>query len=322
MNMRALIAIGLTVLAFASAGAQTSLSACGLLPDSTSRQHVVSFGALRVCILATKVAGKEAETPRDWAAKGDIVILETQRPDDFRRAAIVGNSVEWTINGRLAPTDSLAQAWQSAVVALVDASFEAEAVRRQLAELRAQVDSLPQKIAATKARIAYLEQRDRQLNLDILNAGNRERDLRRQLSSLQSQLSSARSRASAAQRQAATARDEQTRASASAAARSAEQAAAQLELQVDGVQRALSIGESSRTVAAAQDELRALQPAHNISLLKLQLSSYESIDPADIEAQIRQIDAPTRLPALDAQVEKTRLALLAVLEARGKAPSR
>jgi chromosome segregation ATPase len=322
MNMRTLRVLGLTVLAAGSAGAQTSMAACGPLRDSTSRQQVTSFGALRVCMLATKVVGRDAETPQEWAAKGDIVILETQRPNDNRRAAIVGSSVEWTINGRQAPMDSLAQAWQSAVVALADASFEADEVRRQTATLRSQIDSLPQKIAATKARITYLETRDRQLNLEILNANSRENAIRADISALESRLATAQSRASAAERQASAARDDRTRASAEAAARAAQQEVDRLSDAIMRAQRVAYSGESSRRVAAAQDELRLLQPAQNISLLKLQLSNYESIDLGAIEAQITQLDAPQRLPALDARVEKARLDLLAVLEARGKAPPR
>ena len=321
-NMRNFKVLGLSVLVAASAGAQASMAACGPLRDSTSRQQVSSFDSLRVCMLATKVVGKDAETPREWAAKGDVVVLETQRPNDNRRAAIVGSSVEWTINGRQAPMDSLAQAWQSAVVALADASFEADDFRRRVAALRAEIDSLPQKIEATKIRIAYLEKRDRQLNLEILNANNRENAIRTEIRGMESRLATAQSRASAAERQAAAARDDRTRAAAEATARAAQQEVMRLSDAIMRAQRDAFSGESSRKVAAAQEELRVLQPTHNISLLNLQLSNYESIDLADVEAQITQLDAPQRLPALDARVEKARLDLLAVLEARGKAPPR
>lgn len=320
--MRVFGSVGVGLLFAASAGAQTSMSACGPLPDSASKQLTRIFGSLRVCMVATKLAGKDAETPREWAAKGDVVVLETQRPEDNRRAAIVRNSVEWTINGRPAPMDSLAQAWQAAVVTLADAVFEADEVRRQASELRAQIDSLPQRIETTKARIAFLEKRDRQLNLAILNANNRENSLRSEISSLESRLAMAQSRASAAERQAASARDDRARASAEATARAAQQEVTRISDAIRGLQREMYSGESSRLVAAAQEELRALEPAHNIALLKLQLSNYQSLNPADVEAQLTQLDAPQRLPALDAQVEKARLDLLAVLEARGRAPSR
>ena len=322
MNMRILIAVGLPVVVAASAGAQTSMAACGPVPDSTARQQIASFDSLRVCVLATRVAGREAETPREWAAKGDVVILETQRPNDNRRAAIVGSRVEWTINGRQAPVDSLAQAWQWAVVTLAEASFEADEMRRQIAELRSQIDSLPQKIAATKSRIAYLEKRDRQLNLEILNANNRENAIRADIRAMESRLAMAQSRVAAAERQAAAARDDRTRASAEAAARAAQQEVTRLSDAIMRAQRDAYGSESSRKVAAAQEELRVLQPSHNISLLKLQLSNYESIDLAGVEAQITQLDAPQRLPVLDARVEKARRDLLAVLEGRGKVPSR
>src|SRR4051812_38002198 len=98
------------------AAAQSSLAACGPLPDSSSRQIIKAFGQLRVCLVATQVAVTDAERPREWAARGTQVIMETQRSDDYRRAAIAADRVAWTINGRPATLDSLAERWQKAVI--------------------------------------------------------------------------------------------------------------------------------------------------------------------------------------------------------------
>jgi hypothetical protein len=175
---------------------------------------------------------------------------------------------------------------------------------------------------AARVRIDYLEGRDRQLNLEILNAGNRENAQRAEISRLEQQRSAADSRASNAERQAASARDDRTRASFESAARSARQQADALSQAIRNMERSVGSGGSSKSVAGAQEELRALQPRQNIALLKLQLGNYESVNVEEIEREIRELDAPQRLPVLEAQVEKARLALLAVLEARGKAPSR
>lgn len=321
MNMSRLAPI-VVALAVASqaARAQGAMSACGSLPDSTARQVIKAFSGVRVCMLAAKLESSD-DFPRDWAAKARTLVLETQRDGDNRRAAISGSSITWTVNGQPATIDSLAEAWQTAVVDYLDAAFQADQLRRQSDDLRAEIDSLPQRIAAAKIRIAYLEQRDQQLNVLILNAGNRERQIRQQISRLQAARGSAQSRASTARRMAASSRDAGARQSYESQAAAADMEVMQLSDAIDRAESEITAN-SGRAVASAQEELRSLQPRHNISLLKLQLANYESISPEDVERQIRELDAPQRLPVLDAQVEKTRLALLAVLEARGKAPSR
>lgn len=322
MTMRQ-TALVVFVLAFVSGSAsgQSSLSACGPKPDSAARQVIKVFTGIRVCLLASQLTSQE-EFPRDWAAKARTLILETQRDGDNRRAAISGTNLTWTINGRPAAQDSLAESWQKAVVDYLDAAFQADELRRENARLQAEIDSLPLRIAAAKVRIAYLESRDRELNFAIMEAGKRENAERAQVARLQAALAAAESRASSARAQAGSARDERTRQSLEAQARAAEQQANDLREAVYAGERSSNTGASSRTVADAQEELRALQPGKNIALLKLQLANYESTKVEDLEQQIRQLDAPRLLPVLDAQAERARQALVAVLEARGKSPSR
>lgn len=236
--------------------AQSSLSACGPIPGPSDRQVMKVFDGLRVCLLALRPAAED-EFPRDWAAKAPTLILETQRDGDNRRAAISGNSVTWTINGRPATLDSIAQEWQTAVVDLADAADRADWLRRQVVELQTQIDSLPARLAATKAQIAFFEKRDRELNLAIMDAGKRERQLRSDLSALQRQRSSAQSRASQAAQAAASASDPQARAAAVAQAEAAQQAVSGIDDAISGLEYQMSNGESSRQVADAQEALRA-----------------------------------------------------------------
>jgi hypothetical protein len=167
--MRPVSIIMLLIIAGSAAG-QSSIAACGPLPDSTSRQWKMSIGDIRVCLVATKVADTDAASPAAWAARGNVVVLETQRAGNYRRAAITGGDVTWTINGQAAPVDSLADRWQTAVVEALDASFESYALRRQAADLQSLIDSLPRSITSTKQRIIYLEERDRELNVRLLYA--------------------------------------------------------------------------------------------------------------------------------------------------------
>jgi hypothetical protein len=303
MTMRTLLLASVSlVLAGSSLAAQGSTAACGPAPDSTGRQLIRVFGDLRVCLLALTVGRLDNDVPREWAAKASTLVLETQRPDDNRRIAISGNTVTWTINGRVAPQDSVAQAWQKALVDLSEAVHEADELRNRTSALRMEIDSLPARIARTKARIAYVEKLDSDLNLRIMNAGREENAIRSQIRQIENARSTAEMRAASA-RSRANSGTQQERAAAEAAARGYEQQAMNLSRQADDLNRQLMSSNSSRIVAAAQDELRALRPANAIAMLKVELSGYQQTDVADLERQLQQLDAATRQPVLDGQVE-------------------
>jgi predicted nucleic acid-binding Zn-ribbon protein len=310
---RVLFVIASLALASTSANAQSSAAACGPLPDSTARQVVKMFGDLRVCMLALKVGALENDLPQEWAARASLLVLETQRPDDNRRAAISGSSVSWTINGREAPQDSLAQAWQKAVVDLADATHQADQLRARSAALREQIDSLPARIAATKNQITYVKRRDADLNRTIMNAGNTERSIRSQLAQAQRALSSARARASSASARASSARDERERAAAAAEAQSAEQQVSNISMAISGLEYELARGDASRTIAAAEEELRALRPEHTLALLSLELSGYEAMNLADLQREMQELDAPVRQRLLDTEVDARLARLRAIL---------
>jgi chromosome segregation ATPase len=270
------------------------------------------FDDLRVCMLALSVQRLDTDVPREWAAKASTLVLETQRTDDNRRAMISGSNVAWTINGRAGPQDSLAHAWQKAVVDLADAVYEADQLRARDAMLRLEIDSLPVRVARTKSRIAYVEKMDSDLNLRIMNAGREENAIRAQIRQVENARSSAEARAASA-RSRANSGSQQDRAAAEAAARSYEQQAMNLSRQADDLNRKLMYSNASRTVAAAQEELRALRPEHTLALLKLELSGYEATNAADIEREIQQLDARTRQPLLDVKVDAALARLRAIL---------
>jgi hypothetical protein len=320
--MRHLVAVSACVVLASSARAQTSISACGPLPDSTSRQQIKDLGGLRVCLVATKVVGTEAETPAEWAAKGRIVVLETQRAGDNRRAAIVGNNVEWTVNGRQAPQDSLADRWQKSVIELLDASFEADGLRRQVADLRMQADSLPARRAAVAKKIKDIDRLQAELNRQLMAAQSEETTRRNEIMRLERQRDDANRRAAAEERKASGARDERSRAAYEANARQYYAEAQRVSEQIRRSESSSRSSNAERRRLELEEELRSLTAGGNVALLRMQQENYDSTKVEDLEAMITQLDAPQRLPALDARVEKARLDLLAVLEARGRAPSR
>jgi chromosome segregation ATPase len=317
--MRQLITAGLGLLAAASATAQTSLSACGPLPDSSARQSVKVFDGLRVCLVATRVTDPEAALPQDWAAKGATVVIETQRDGDNRRVAIEGNRVSWTINGRSAPLDSLAERWQKAVIELLDAKHEADALREQSTSLRMEIDSLPARRAAAAKRLEDLERLQKRLDQELLAERNRETLARNETDRLQRQINDLQNRISSEERRASSITDPRARASVEANLRGYYDQIRRLQEELR--RREGDPHRGSRRLADIEDEMRRLRGDGNVAMLRLQLANYDSTSVRDLEEQLTQLDAQRRLPELDSRVEQARRALIAVLDARGKAPS-
>jgi hypothetical protein len=158
--MRSMRAAATLAVIASSASAQSSLAACGDPPDSTARQTIVSAGNLKVCLLAMR-ADPADSTPRQWATRSHVVVLETQQPGDFRRLAL-DRATAWTINGKPAPFDSTAESWQQVVIDVLDAGWGARRLGLMAEELRATDIPLPTNPDSVKARLASL---DKQLTL-------------------------------------------------------------------------------------------------------------------------------------------------------------
>jgi predicted nucleic acid-binding Zn-ribbon protein len=320
--MRRAIALSAFLLVATSAGAQSSIAACGPLPDATSKQAIKVFDELQVCLVATDVVGTEAEVPHEWAARGRNVVLETMRPGDNRRASITGDRVAWTINGQPATVDSMADRWQKAVLDLLDASYEADLLRLQSAELQDEIDSLPVRRDALRKRIETIELKQRQLEQAQLEAQRREASMRSQISNLESRQRDLESRANSDERKAQSTRDERARRSLETSAANYRSQALRIDEQIRGLQQHQQAMDETKRMVLITEELRALDPDNSIALLKIKLTNLDSTRVEDLRAELTQLDAPRRLPDLESRVETARRSLLAVLEARGKAPSR
>jgi hypothetical protein len=159
--MRSISAAVVLFVIASTAAAQSSLAACGDVPDATARQTVVSAGDLKVCLLAMR--SDPADTaPRQWATRSHVVILETQQSNDFRRLVLETRAMAWTVNGKPAPYDSTVESWQKAVIDVLDAGWAARRLTAMSGELRATDIALPSNADSVRAMI---EANDKQIAL-------------------------------------------------------------------------------------------------------------------------------------------------------------
>jgi hypothetical protein len=319
MRMRRLfIVCGMAVLA-GSARAQAVPGACDPLLSSGARQAARTFGDLQVCMVAAPIDAEQDGFPSDWIARATTVMLETRRPNDVRRYLLDPSRLAWTVNDRPVPMDSIAEAWQKAVLTVLDYAYEAEAVRSQSAALIRQIDSLPARGAAAAAQIKALDKQLHDIDVSVMDIRRREYDLRTSVSNLERQRAGAERQANAASMRAASATDPRAKQAAEAAARSADASLARAENDLRNAEHQLEGFDSERMISDLQDRRSATDASRKLAVLRLDLAN---ADAKTFSRELSQLDAAQRLAALDARVETARQALVAILEARGKAPSR
>lgn len=318
MRMRRLLIVsGMAILA-GSARAQAAPGACDPLLSSGARQAARTFGDLQVCLVAAPVNAEEDGIPSDWIARATTVMLETRRPNDVRRYLLDPSRLAWTVNDRAVPIDTLADAWQKAVLTILDYAYEAEAVRSQSAALTREIDSLPARGAAAAAQIKLLDGQLHGVDRDITDVRRRDYDLRSSLSNLERDRAAAEREASAANMRAASATDTRAKQAAEAAARRADASLAMVENRLRDVQRQQDSFDAERMISDLQDHRGAIEAARKLAMLRLDLAN---ADAKTFSRELSQLDAAQRSAALDARVETARQALVALLEAGGKAPS-
>jgi hypothetical protein len=266
------------------AGAQSAIAACALVPDSTARQTVIKAGELTVCLLAMR-ADPADTTPRQWATRSHVVVLETQRPGDFRRLAL-DRGTSWTVNGKPAPMDSTAEAWHHAVVDVLDAAYAVDRLRGLSAQLTATDIPLPTNADSARERLTAIDKRIALLDARIASVLATDRSLDRNIESARRNYEQAARRATDEQGRAARA-SPQAQAAANAQAQSAQAAANQAygnySSLVDRKRRQNAPGEISRM----SDEQRTLRARKD--LLQLQLQRLDPTNPATMQrASIEQ----------------------------------
>lgn len=298
------IAAGL-VLAFlvaAPAGAQSASAACGETGDTTAHQFIRVYGDLRICMLAFTTDSAAADGPRAWTARSARMVYETQRENDFRRMAIGGDAIEWTVNGQPRPADSAAMAWRQNVVGVLEPAWEAARLREEVSRLRRRIDSLPtlrqramarsdsieRALAAARTRIAAIDQARRSIEREIAGYEARIRELQGQASRLQPRLGS---------------RDSNVRARAES---ELEQIRRQEEQLDQALRRAQQRGDgldADRQIRAIELDIRTMRPEHQLAMLKLELEELKEENLPLLRQQLHDLDADNRLRVLDAGVE-------------------
>lgn len=290
--------LALTFLAALPAGAQSASAACGETDHATAHQFIRVYGDLRICMLAFTTDSLAVDGPRAWTAKAGRMVYETQRANDFRRMAIAGDAIEWTINGQPRPADSAALAWRQDVLDVLAPAWEAARLREEVSRLRQRIDSLPalrqratarsdsieKALAAARARIASLEQADRSIDREIAGYEARIRELQSQSSRVQMRTSSP---------------DPNVRARAEA---ELEQIRRQERLLDESLRRAQQRADgldADRRISAMELDIRTMRPEHQLALLKLELDELKEENIPLLRQELRDLDPDNRLRVLD-----------------------
>lgn len=286
--------------------AQSSSAACSPADDSTARQIIKTFDELRVCMLAFQGDSPIGDGPRAWMTTAARVILETQRPDDFRRMSmgIASGRVDWAINGKLKDYDGPSVAWRSAVVALLSQAGEAGDLREKVRYLRLQIDSLPQLRKRTTDEITATERRAVSLNQAIMKLQSDDRALRAQGSQMEQRIRSLQGQAARETMAAARATDGTSRTRAENAARQAEMEIRRLEDQLRRTDRQRLAIDAERRVPLLEQQLSNLRPDHTVALLRMTLGNLEALSVPALERELAELDADNRLRVLDAEIAK------------------
>ena len=300
------LAAGL-LLAFLStlpAGAQSASAACGETGDTTAHQFIRVYGDLRICMLAFTTDSSAVDGPRAWTARSGRMVYETQRENDFRRMAITGDAIEWTINGQPRPVDSAAMAWRQNVLGVLEPAWEAARLREEVSRLRRRIDSLPalrqratarsdsieRALATARARIASLEQTDRGIDREVAGLEARLRELQSQSSRLQPRLGSP---------------DANVRARAESELEQIRRQEQQLDEALRRAQQRSDGLDADRRIRAIELDIRAMRPEHQLALLRLELEELKEENIPLLRQQLQDLDADNRLRVLDGAVEAT-----------------
>jgi hypothetical protein len=89
----------------------------------------------------------------------------------------------------------------------------------------------------------------------------------------------------------------------------------QMDYQIRALERQQQNSDETKRRVAIQEELRALDAGNSIALIRIRLTTLDSTKVEDLQAELDQLDAAKRLPALETRVEQARLSLISILDA-------
>jgi len=276
-----------------------------------------SFGDLRVCARAEGLRDDDA-LPSSWASRASRVVLETEQRGDVRQMNITGGQAAYTVNGAQRGVDASAQAWQSRLLALLDATWELSQLRGRESSLRGEIasihgerSSLHGEIASLRGEVSSMRGQIASLRGEEAGMNGRIASIRGHLSSLQGQIASERGAIASLT---ASARSQTEADSDRISRRVAQHREAIRELEeeirrydvdsrVRAVEREMASLDVDRQVEAVERQIAQFNLESRVADVNRRIAALrvdESV--AAIERQITALDAPRRIRALEARV--------------------
>jgi chromosome segregation ATPase len=277
-----------------------------------------SFDDLRICARAEGLRDDDA-LPSSWASRAGRVVLETEQRGEVRQMNITGGQATYAVNGTQRGVDASAQAWQSRLLALLDATWELSQLRGRESSLRGEIasihgerSSLHGEIASMRGEVSSMRGQIASLRGEESSLNGQIASIRGQLSSLQGQISSAQgaissltagrnqsgadsdriSRRVAQHREAIRELEEEIRrydVDARVRAVERERATLDVDRQIEAIERQIAQFDLESRVADVNRRIAALRVDESV---------------AAVERQITALDAPRRIRALEARVEE------------------
>lgn len=278
-----------------------------------------SFDGLRVCARAEGLRDDDDSPPSAWVGRAGRVVLETEQSGDVRRMHITGGQATWTVNGTRRGVDASAQAWQSRLTALLDATWELSQLRGRVSSLRGEISSihgerssLQGEISSLRGELSSMRGQISSLRGEESSLNGRIASIRGQLSSLQGQISSeqgAISSLTAGRSQSGADSDRISRRVAQhrETIRALEEEIRRFDVdgRVRAVEREMASLDVDRQVAAIERQIAEFDVESRVADVNRRIAALrvdESV--AAIERQITSLDADRRARALEAREEE------------------
>ena len=152
------------------------------------------FDDLLVCMRSEDVTG--SDRPSEWLGRAPRVVIETRRGGSTQSLETVrqagGVQQTWRINGVDHPFDAAAQAWRTAVLAVLDRTWEVSSLRGQVSSLRGEISSLRGEESSLRGDIASLRGEVSSMRGHASSLRGEESTLRGEISSIMGHESSLR----------------------------------------------------------------------------------------------------------------------------------
>lgn len=272
------------------------------------------FGDLRVCMVAQGAVGLERGKPSEWSAPR--VLIESRRGGSTHQMEIRdGRQLTWRINGTERPVDTAAQAWRTAMLAVLDTTWELSTLRGDVSTLRGEISTVRGEESTLRGQISTLRG-------EVSTMRGRQSTIRGDESSLRGEISTIRGHISTLRGQISTEQGAMTSLQANrgdastterdriaARMREHESEIARLERElrdydeagrVAEVERRIQALDADRKSAAVDDEIRRFDENAKIAAVERQIAAL-NVDGkiADIERRIQALDADRRDKALE-----------------------